>query len=44
VSPDGRRFLMVKALTPAPTAASAMDLVVVLNWTEELKRMVPPNR
>jgi hypothetical protein len=45
VSPDGRRFLMVKAFTPGPTAGSAtVDLVVVLNWTDELKRLVPARR
>lgn len=40
VSPDGRRFLMLKiadtqANTPPP------QLVVVQNWLEELKRLVP---
>ena len=37
VSPDGQRFLMVK---DDPGAAR---LNVVLNWTEELKRLVPTN-
>ncbi len=36
LSPDGRRFLMIK---PAETAATS--LVVVLNWFEELRRAVP---
>ena len=36
VSPDGRRFLMVKDVQ----AASAMQINVVLNWVEELKRRV----
>ena len=35
-SPDGQRFLMMKADTNTPTS-----LVVVLNWFEELKRLVP---
>ena len=40
VSPDGRRFLMVKDYGAGdPGAMPAM--VVVLNWTEELKRLVP---
>jgi Tol biopolymer transport system component len=39
VSADGRRFLMIKNITPR--AQSAPQLVVVLNWTEELKRLVP---
>ena len=39
VSPDGRRFLMVPRTVPEP-----MDwthVIVVLNWFEELKRLVP---
>ena len=35
VSPDGKRFLMIKVDEPPRT------IVVVLNWTEELKRLVP---
>jgi DNA-binding beta-propeller fold protein YncE len=38
VSPDGRRFIMIK---PAATADAPSRLVVVQNWTEELKRLVP---
>jgi Tol biopolymer transport system component len=40
VSPDGTRFLMVKDL-PVPT--DAKRLIVVQNWFEELKRLVPTN-
>ena len=36
VSPDGTRFLMLKE-----AAATATQLVVVLNFFEELKRLVP---
>jgi serine/threonine-protein kinase len=41
VSPDGQRFLMIKVggasnETPTPTS-----IIVVQNWTEELKRLVP---
>jgi serine/threonine-protein kinase len=39
VSPDGRRFLVIKD-APAPTSAPS-ELVVVLNWFAELKRLVP---
>ena len=44
VSPDGQRFLMIKgdrnAVSPqAPTPAS--NMVVVMNWFEELKQRVP---
>ena len=35
VSPDGQQFLMVKDET------GSGRLNVVLNWTEELKRLVP---
>ena len=38
VSPDGRRFLMIKG---GDTPATPATIVVVLNWTEELKRLVP---
>ncbi len=42
VSPNGERFLMIKAggaddETPTP------ELILVLNWFEELKRLVPTN-
>jgi eukaryotic-like serine/threonine-protein kinase len=41
VSSDGQRFLMLKPVTPeqAPT-----QINVVLNWTEELKRLVPTGK
>ena len=42
VSPDGQRFLMLK---PADQAeASPTQINVVLNWFEELKRLVPPGK
>ena len=37
VSPDGERFLMVHE----DQFPETMELVVVLNWDEELKRLVP---
>jgi hypothetical protein len=40
VSADGRRFLMIQP-KPQPPARSITQMVVVLNWTEELKRLVP---
>jgi Tol biopolymer transport system component len=40
VSPDGRRFLMIKEGGTDQTAAST-SLIVVQNWVEELKRLVP---
>jgi Tol biopolymer transport system component len=39
VTPDGQRFVMIH---PEERSAPA-QLHVVLNWTEELKRLVPPN-
>lgn len=36
VAPDGQRFLMIKE-----SETSSDDLVVVLDWFEELKRLVP---
>jgi len=40
VSPDGQRFLMIKD-SAAESSDAAPSLVVVLNWQEELKRLVP---
>jgi Tol biopolymer transport system component len=39
VSPDGQRFLMLKPIGQSEAAPTQID--VVLNWTEELKRLVP---
>jgi hypothetical protein len=39
VSPDGQRFLMLKPVEQAQAAPTQIN--VVLNWTEELKRLVP---
>jgi hypothetical protein len=38
IAPDGQRFLMIKL---EQTAGSQIN--VVLNWFEELKRLVPTN-
>jgi hypothetical protein len=38
VSPDGQRFLMVKA---SEQEQASTQINVVLNWLEELKRRVP---
>jgi serine/threonine-protein kinase len=40
VSPDGHRFLMIKALGTDASAAPPA-LIVVQHWDEELKRLVP---
>jgi Tol biopolymer transport system component len=43
VSPDGQRFLMIKDAVPADpkSIAPSASLVVVLNWREELKALMP---
>jgi serine/threonine-protein kinase len=41
VSPDGQRFLMVKVGGASGETAEATSIIVVQNWTEELKRLVP---
>jgi hypothetical protein len=38
ISPDGKRFLMVHMSEPPPPPA---QYNIVLNWLEELKRLVP---
>ena len=41
VSPDGKRFLMIKPVGGFDQTAAPASLVVVQNWFEELKRLVP---
>ena len=45
VSPDGRRFLMIKEgrSTENDPAVTPPNLIVVQHWLEELKRLVPTN-
>ena len=40
VSVDGRRFLMLKE---SDSQKDVPNLIVVQNWFEELKRLVPTN-
>jgi len=40
VSPDGQHFVMIKA---EGDSRGTTEIVVVLNWFEELKRLVPTN-
>jgi serine/threonine-protein kinase len=42
VSADGKRFLMIKETDPG--ASASPRIVVVLNWLEELKRLLPSTR
>ena len=41
VSPDGERFLMIKEGTA--TESETQQIIVVQNWFEELRRLVPVN-
>lgn len=44
ISPDGKRFLMIKQPTgpnPASTTTGPKKIIVVVNWFEELKKRVP---
>ncbi len=40
VAPDGRRFVMIKE---SEQESASVQINVVLNWFEELKRLVPTN-
>jgi hypothetical protein len=42
VSPDGQRFLMLKAAEPEGEGPTQIN--VVFNWFEELKRRVPATK
>jgi len=41
VSPDGQRFLMIKEPESVPLVTQEANLVMVLNWVEELKARLP---
>ena len=41
VDPDGKRFLMIKDATAGDPSATRSSIIVVENWFEELKRLVP---
>jgi eukaryotic-like serine/threonine-protein kinase len=41
VSPDGQRFLMMKEEGRTQSSAGR-QIVVIVNWAEELKRLLPP--
>ena len=41
VSPDGRRFLMIKESSTSDEPAGLARIIFVQNWFEELKRRVP---
>jgi hypothetical protein len=44
ISPDGKRFLMIKPPQPAGDASAAKTprkITIVVNWFEELQKRVP---
>jgi len=41
ISPDGQRFLMIKDVEQREEESARAEVIVVLNWFEELKRLVP---
>ena len=43
ISADGERFLMIKPVTPTDEQSSSIQLILVQNWFEELRRLVPTN-
>jgi serine/threonine-protein kinase len=43
ISPEGDRFLMLKAGGGSDGTAATTSIIIVQNWFEELKRLVPTN-
>ena len=41
VAPDGQHFLMIKE---KEASASSKEVSIVLHWTDELKRLAPPEK
>ena len=41
MSPDGQRFLMIAEAGNPEDAPEPFSLIVVQNWLEELRRLVP---
>ena len=41
ISPDGQRFLMIKEPDSSAETVGATQINVVLNWFEEIERLVP---
>jgi hypothetical protein len=45
ISPDGKRFLMMKETGAAASAGGrSRKINLVVNWFEELKRLVPTGK
>jgi hypothetical protein len=41
IAKDGQRFLRIKESGSTDHTAAPQSLIIVLNWSEELKRLVP---
>ncbi|MDA2928155.1 hypothetical protein MYX78_13175, partial [Acidobacteria bacterium AH-259-G07] len=44
ISPDGQRFLMIKEGGQTEETSARIELIIVQNWFEELKRLVPTGK
>ena len=44
LAPDGQRFLMMKEQGRHVGSSGTTEVVVILNWVEEVKRLVPTSR
>ncbi|MDA2938028.1 hypothetical protein MYX75_07180, partial [Acidobacteria bacterium AH-259-A15] len=44
ISPDGQRFLMIKEAGEAGGTSARQELIIVQNWFEELKRLIPTGK
>jgi eukaryotic-like serine/threonine-protein kinase len=44
VSPDGKRFLVIKDAPGSESSAMSAGIVVVQNWVQELQRLAPAGR
>jgi len=42
IAPDGR-FLIIRSGQTEAAGGTASNMILILNWTKELKRLVPPN-
>ena len=42
-SPDGQRFPMLKEVVSSEDTSTSPDSIIVQNWFEELRRLVPTN-
>ena len=44
IHPDGQRFLMIKEAPQTEEASAPAEIILVQNWSEEFKRLVPTDR